>query len=118
MKVRKLNANGEVAFGRGRLDYLADSPEAVGQNVMTRLKLKTGEWFTDVSDGTPYADSILGEHKRLLYDVAIKSRILGTPGVTQIVQYESTLDPDSRKLKVSVTLDTEYGTTTVKGALG
>ena len=27
-------------------------------------------------------------------------------------------DPDSRKLKVSVTLDTEYGTTTVKGALG
>ncbi len=118
MKVRKLNADGEVAFGRGRLDYLADSPEAVGQNVMTRLKLKTGEWFTDVTDGTPYADSILGEHKQLLYDLAIRSRILGTPGVTQIVNYESTLDPETRKLKVSVTLDTEYGQTTVKGALG
>ena len=82
MKVRKLNADGEVAFGRGRLDYLADSPEAVGQNVMTRLKLKTGEWFTDVSDGTPYADSILGEHKRLLFMTSLSKAVFsGHPGL-------------------------------------
>ena len=117
MKVRKLNADGEPAFGRGRLDYLEDSPEMVAQNVMTRLELKTGEWFLDIYEGTPYAEQILGEHKKDLYDMAIRKRIIETPGVNQIESYASQLNQDTRRLTVEARLDTDYGTTELRNIL-
>lgn len=117
MRVRKINANREVAFGRGRLDYLEDSPEAVAQNVMTRLELKTGEWFLDITDGTPYAEQILGEHKKTLYDAAIRKRILETPGVAQIESYDSQLNENTRKLNVQATIDTLYGKVEIRNTL-
>lgn len=117
MKVRKINADGEVAFGRGRLDYLSDSPEAVAQNVMTRLKLKKGEWFLEISDGTPYSDQILGEHTKPLYDAAIRKRILETPGVKVITEYQSLLNENTRKLTIEATISTNYGVTQVRSFL-
>ena len=39
MKYRKLTENGDYAFGRGGADMHADTPEAVGQAVLTRLRL-------------------------------------------------------------------------------
>ena len=45
MKYRKLTENGDYAFGRGGADMHADTPEAVGQAVLTRLRLFAGEWF-------------------------------------------------------------------------
>ena len=38
MKYRKLTENGDYAFGRGGADMHADTPEAVGQAVLTRLR--------------------------------------------------------------------------------
>lgn len=111
MRVRKI-INGEPAFGHSQSDYISDTPESVAQNVMTRLALKTGEWFLDVTDGTPYAEQILGEHTLALYDMAIRQRILGTPGVAQIAEYSSTLDKDTRRLTVTATIDTLYGRAT------
>lgn len=117
MKVRKLDADGEPAFGRGRLDYLENSPEMVAQNVMTRLELRTGEWFLDIYDGTPYAEQILGEHKKDLYDMAIRKRIIETPGVNQIESYASQLNQDTRRLAVQATIETEFGVTTINSTL-
>ena len=48
MKYRKLTENGDYAFGRGGADMHADTPEAVGQAVLTRLRLFAGEWFVDL----------------------------------------------------------------------
>ncbi|WP_302540571.1 hypothetical protein [Bilophila wadsworthia] len=42
MKYRKLTENGDYAFGRGGADMHADTPEAVGQAVLTRLRLFAG----------------------------------------------------------------------------
>ena len=53
MKYRKLTENGDYAFGRGGADMHADTPEAVGQAVLTRLRLFAGEWFVDLKEGTP-----------------------------------------------------------------
>lgn len=117
MKVRKLDADGEPAYGRGRLDYLENSPEMVAQNILTRLQLRTGEWFLDTSEGTPYAEEILGEHKQDLYGIAIRSRILGTQGVTDIEEYYSDQDADTRRVTVNATVNTEYGTTTINNTL-
>ena len=109
MRYRKLDASGDFVFGRSHADYLRDAPEAVAQAVLTRLKLWRGEWFLDKSEGTPFAPAILGKHTQGSYDFALRARVLETPGVREILEYESRLDPESRKLTVSVTIDTIYG---------
>ena len=115
MRYRVLDANGDMTFGQGSANFLVNSPAAVGQAVLTRLKLLTGEWFLDQTEGTPYSTEILVEGGRLTADQAIRGRILGTQGVTEIVSYSSSLA--GRALNVEATIDTLYGEITVVASL-
>jgi len=60
MKYRRLDVNGDMSFGAGVSNFLINSPEAVAQAVMTRLKLFQGEWFIDTEIGVPYNTKVLG----------------------------------------------------------
>ena len=115
MKVRKLSATGDYQLGHGDLDFMQDTPEAVAQNVMTRLALWRGRWFIDTQDGTPWLQQILGKHEAV--DVVLRSRILETPGVTSIDSFEAVLDPDTRSLSINATISTRYGQTQLQGDL-
>lgn len=106
MLYRALDKNGDYQLNQ----FLKDTPDTVGQAVQTRLKLYLAEWFMDTSDGTPWYERILGHNTE--YDLEIRDRILGTEGVTEIVQYNSSLDTE-RSLSVQTTINTIYGTTTV-----
>lgn len=109
MRYRRLDANGDMTFGNGSLNFLIDSPEAVAQAVMTRLELLTGEWFLDVTEGTPYGTLILGNNSEATADQALRARILGTQGVTGIPAGGFSSSLVGRKLSVAVTIDTLYG---------
>ncbi|WP_142850931.1 hypothetical protein [Telmatospirillum sp. J64-1] len=117
MKYRRLSADRDYVMGRGEADLLTDTPETVAQAVATRLRLLAGEWFLDLRDGTPYAPAVLGRHTAVSYDLAVRERILGTPGVRAIAAYESALDPESRRLTVAVTVDTIYGPAAIQEVL-
>lgn len=117
MKYRKLDSAGDYTLGSGA-DFFVNSPEAVAQAVKTRLALWTGEWFVDVTDGTPWDTEILG--KRLQSknpDSAIKRRILETDGVLEITDYTSAFDGETRKFSVTATINTAYGTATISEIL-
>jgi hypothetical protein len=116
MKYRKLSTTGDYVFGNGDADFYTDSPNAVAQAVKTRLLLLTGEWFLNLSDGTPYSTDILGSNTKDFYDVAIQGRILDTPGVSEIVSYQSQLI--NRALTVTATINTAYGIASVSGTIG
>lgn len=117
MRYRKLDENGDYTFGT-RNDFHVDSPEAVAQAVKTRLALWKGEWFLDTSDGTPWNEQVLGVRSRgKNYDATIRQRILRTPGVSEISDYSSSFDGDSRKLTVSTTITTAYGTTKISTSM-
>ena len=105
MMYRALDGNGDYQIGV----FLLNSPAAVGQAVITRLLLWTGEWFLDVTDGTPWLQDIIGNNTN--YDFEIQSRILDTPGVTDIVSYSSSVV--NRRLSVTATINTLYGQTSV-----
>jgi hypothetical protein len=110
MKYRPLDANGDYTVA---VPYLSNSPATVGQAVLTRLRLLQGEWFLDVTDGTPY-QSILGKRQPGSNpDALIKNRILSTQGVTSIVSYSSSYNGAARTLTVSATIATIYGQTVI-----
>lgn len=117
MKYRKLDADADYVFGRGAGNFYKDQPEAVGQAVKTRLGLILGEWFLDITQGTPYNSQILGAGKIGLYDRAIQDVIINTQGVTGLVAYSSQVDPNTRAATVSATIDTAYGITNIQQTL-
>jgi hypothetical protein len=116
MRYRALSPTGDFQFGRGGV-FLVNSPAAVAQAVATRLALWAGEWFLDADEGTPYLQRILGHGAQAGRDLAIRARILSTPGVSSIVSYKSSVTGD-RRMVVSVELETDYGSSTVEATLG
>jgi hypothetical protein len=117
MRYRKLDAAGDYTFGHQQSDFYRDRPEAVALAVQTRLGLFTGEWFLDTSDGTPWRTDVLGKYTQGGYDIVIKERILGTPGVQSIDAYSSKLDRQTRALSIAASISTIYGTAAVQATL-
>jgi hypothetical protein len=117
MRYRKLDADGDYSFGQQQADFYRNVPEAVGQAVLTRLELFTGQWFLDNQEGTPWRTDVLGKYTGDVYDAVIQARILDTEGVTRIDQYSSTRNENTRRLSVAATITTIYGQTTITTTL-
>lgn len=111
MRLRMMDANGDMQFGIGQAAFEQNTAAAVGQLVETRLKLWLGEWFADTSDGVPWSTQVLGRGTTPTYDSVIQERILETPGVEAIASYRSALV--NRVLTISATVRTLYGATQI-----
>ena len=109
MRYRKLDANGDMMFGRQQADFWRDVPDAPAQAVWTRLQLYLGDWFLDTSDGTPWRTQVLGKYTGSTRDPVIQTRTLGTLNVTGITAYASQVNRDTRDFNVQTTIDTAYG---------
>jgi hypothetical protein len=113
MRYRKQDANGDYVWGHQQNDFWLNTPDGVAQAVKTRLLLFVGEWFLDVTDGTPWTTKVLDKYTKDQYDDAIQDRILGTPGVVQITSYSSSVNTSTRVLTVTASINTQYGSTTL-----
>lgn len=114
MRYRKLTSDNDYTFGNGQKDFYRDVPEAVGQSVKTRLLLWLGEWFLDIESGTQYMQGILGNHSLEEANVTIQTRAVKTTGVTDLYDYESAKNPDTRAMTATFKIDTIYGPTQVQ----
>lgn len=114
MRVRKLTPSGDYSFGNSEQDFWIDQPEAVAQNVQTSLLLWVGEWYLDINQGTPYMQGVLGKYSQQVADTIIEDRVLSVDGVTDIENFQSTLDPNARSLAIEFNLNTIFGPTTVQ----
>jgi len=110
MRVRKQDANGDYLIGQGTANFYANNTYAVAQLIETRLGLWEGEWFLDLTIGTPYKDEILGYGTTSLRDMAVKAQILGTPDVLSIETYFSSVNPATRAFTVSGSVMTPFST--------
>ena len=109
MRYRKLSKNGDYTFGQAQSNFFVNSPEAVAQAVKTRLLLIQGEWFLDITEGTPYSAKILGAGRVATFSSAIKKVISETQGVTDVIKFGAFFNPTTRKATVSATINTLYG---------
>lgn len=113
MRYRREDNDGDYVFGPGST-FMANTPEAVAQAVLTRLRLYAGEWFLDTREGLNL-DLILGYGTQMTRDREVQRVITGTEGVQRIISYSS--DATSRTFKVDATVETIYGIATITGAI-
>jgi hypothetical protein len=104
-----------MTFGHSAKDYFQNTPEAVAQSVLTRLRLWRGEWYLDTEEGTPYMQEILGKNKEASAVSALYKRVRETEGVTAITNFQTSFNPDTRKMSFEIEIETEYGSATVNG---
>lgn len=109
MRYRKLTPSGDMSFGHQQRDFYRDEPNAVAQAIQTRLRLWLGEWFIDQTDGTPYVQAVLGKHTQDGAAYALRARILETPGVTGLTEFELRVSTDQRTAFVDAHVQTAYG---------
>lgn len=111
MKYRKLSPSGDYTFGHSLLDFYINTPEAVAQSVQTRILLWLGEWYQNIEEGTPFMQGIIGKHGIATANATLQERITSTDGVISLDDFESSIDPITRKFTVSGNLNTIYGVT-------
>ena len=109
MRYRKLDINGDFTFGQAQSNFHVNTPEAVAQAVKTRLRLIQGEWFLDISQGTPYSAKILGAGRVATFSSALKRVIAETQGVKEVVRVGAFFNSSTRKASVTATINTIYG---------
>ena len=105
MIVRSLDVDGDWNFGKGKADYLRDNV-AIGQISSTRLKCFLGDCFFDIEDGIDWW-TLLGSKNEIGLTLAIKNRLLSTPGASRLFALSKVLD-DNRNLKLTYSLSTVF----------
>ena len=113
MRVRALSPSGDRAWGKGLNNFYINSPQAVEQKVVTRLKLIYQEWYLDTSKGVDWFNKILNYNTGATRDLLIKQTILNTINVTAISSYTSSFNSTTREFSVSADIDTTYGPTSI-----
>lgn len=112
MRYRILDENDDYQLGKGQ-QYFTYGTYAVAQAIKTRLKLLKGEWWENTEEGLPLFQDILGKQgtKDNLYitDTLIKERIIGTPNVTSITDFNSEYNSENRSYSFSCTVNTKFG---------
>lgn len=111
MTVRRLDENGDIVT-RGSV-FLTGQSE-VEQTIRTRLRLFLGEYFRDITDGTPWFEQILGKGASMsAREAALRNRIVRTPGVVRLTSFSTDFDLNTRKYSVTVGALTTFGLLTV-----
>lgn len=112
MTVRRLDPDtGDIATSGQQ--FLTGVDE-IAQTVKTRLQLFLGEYFRDITDGTPWFEQILGKGSSLEgKEAAIKNRIIRTDGVIQLTKFDTDFDIDTRKYTISAGILTSFGQTDI-----
>jgi hypothetical protein len=92
---------------------IVEAAEAISQNLKVRLEFFQGEYFLNTVTGLPLYQDIYVKNPNLgNIDAIIKTHIADTPGVNNILAYESTFNRQARRLTVNFTVDTAFGSIT------
>lgn len=108
MTVRRLDlTTGDIVTSG--VQFISRQDE-IAQTIRTRLRLFLGEYFRDITDGTPWFQSVLTKRGTLSSkDAIIKRRINQTDGVLNMVEFTTDYDIDSRTYSVRAIVETEFG---------
>lgn len=111
MTVRLLQPDGDITTQGVQFTSGLDEIE---QTIRTRLRLFLGEYFRDITDGTPWFEQILGKGVSVdARDAAIRNRVARTSGVIRLTSYTSDFNINTREYSVTIGVLTSFGLLTV-----
>ena len=111
MTVRKLDEDGDIVT---QVSMFITEQLEIEQTIRTRLRLFLGEYFRDVTDGTPWFQEILNKQTSMdVREARLRERISGTPGVLQLTSFSTDFDIDNKTYTVNASVLTSYGLLTV-----
>ncbi|EMB4322239.1 hypothetical protein RJ492_001211 [Pluralibacter gergoviae] len=93
--------DGDIAT---RGTQFASEKEGTQQAIICRLRLFLGEYFLDATAGTPWFQSILGKNSREVAEINVKQRIISTPGVLGISEFNLVIDARERRMTVTASV--------------
>ena len=99
MKIRRIDSEGDWDYGHSQSSYYIDNAQAVGLNIVTRLR----EWYRDcffaMQNGIDYPTRLGSFNQKENLDNDIQSIILNSQDVIDITEFGSTFNRDSRHYK-------------------
>lgn len=105
-----LDSNNDLIVENGAFKTVEDGAETV-QHVRTRLLFYLEEWFLDLAAGTAYFQLIFVKPVDLArVESELKTRILQTPEVQSLIEFEMDFNSETRLLNVTFSAETTYGT--------
>lgn len=100
---------GDVAIKNNDL-ILTSGIDMVNQKLRTRLRFFAVEWFLDTVTGMPYFQDILVKNPNINnIDNIIKTKIIETDDVTELLEYDSTFDNSLRTFSVTFKYRSTFG---------
>jgi hypothetical protein len=113
-----LDASGDPLRGAGLSNFLSDI-DAVAQIIATRLRFLMGEWYEDLTDGTPAFQALLGQPITMqALAMILSQRILGTKYVTGIQSLQVRYLPAGRNFAFYASVQTQFGALAVANQAG
>lgn len=107
MTVRVISDDGDIATNGQQFTTGRDE---IAQTVKTRLGLFLGEYFRDITDGTPWFEQILGKGvNNNTREAVLRNRIARTPGVIRLTYFNADFDVELRKYSVTAGILTTEG---------
>ncbi len=89
---------------------LIDGAERIAQQILITLRFFYGEWFLDLTDGTPYLEEILVKTPNLAHvRQIISEKILSVEGVDSLDSLTLDYDVQKRNLVIEYETSTSYG---------
>lgn len=99
MRVAGLDSNDDWVFGKGKASYKVQS-KAVLQNIKTRLKSFTDDWFLNIEDGIDWITLLGSKGNEDRIKREIEKTILQTDGVVAIINFNTVLADRNLSVKI------------------
>lgn len=94
--------NGDIVVDPFDLQLNTQGLEAVGQRIAITLNTFKGEYFLNTEFGAPWLQTVFrkGVSKNLI-DTQLKNVITAVPGVLQLLEYTSSINPTLRGMNIT-----------------
>lgn len=113
MTIKALDENNDIFLQDGTIHRVSEAPETI-QQIRSRLLFYLGEWFLDTTGGVDYFGVVFVKPVNLsLIESELKSTIINTDGVIELIEFELDYNRTTRKLQVDFEAKTIYGTINV-----
>lgn len=116
--------SGDLAFEDGKFQLISTKQDISEHQLTLRLNINRGTWYRNINTFLPLLKNdnnpvqILGAVPKAVFDSYVQEQILACEFITEITEYESELNKETRKITVTAVATTEEGDVSITTDIG